>query len=304
VVGGNGFIGANLSRALVRCYGSEEVGIVSRTRPLFDVSKYFPAEQFLSGNVEEVFDYIFVLWSTVLPTTSLDERELLQEVQNLSKLIRLCAERCTTSLIYTSSGGAIYGTQAHVPISENALLYPTSSYGLVKLFGEQLVARESERTGVSGCSLRISNPYGPGQVATRGIGVVDRFIRAAINLETAMVFGDPAQTFRDFIFISDVVKSMTVAAEKCLTGTYNLGSGIATSLLSLIDLIEISTGKSLSLSVESSRPFDPKSNQLDIEKFTSLAGPANFVSLPEGIELTVEAYSSSTNHGERRTKNM
>jgi UDP-glucose 4-epimerase len=283
VVGGNGFIGAKLSQALVHSFGSEEVGIVSRSQPRLGGCTYFPIEQFLNDDVDDRFDHVFVLWSTVLPTTGLNEAELLREVQSLSELIRLCAERCTTSLVYTSSGGAVYGTQAHVPIPESALLYPTSSYGLVKLFGEQLVARECERMGISGCSLRISNPYGPGQVATRGIGVVDRFIRAALNFDTATVFGDPGKTFRDFIFISDVVKAMITAAEKSLTGTYNLGSGIGTSLLELIGVIESATGNGLSLRIESSRPFDPKSNQLDVKKFMDLTGQTNIVSLAEGI---------------------
>lgn len=136
-------------------------------------------------------------------------------------------------VVNTSTGGAIYGVADVVPTPESAPERPLAAYGTSKLCAEQYCAWFSRLHGLSTVTVRLANVYGPRQDPLGEAGVIAIFCDRLLAGESPTVFGDGAQT-RDFVFVGDVVRAQLAAAASAVTGTVNVGTGEATSVLELI----------------------------------------------------------------------
>jgi UDP-glucose 4-epimerase len=130
--------------------------------------------------------------------------------------VLLAAERMGAQVVFASSAAA---------------MVPASPYGVSKRAGELYCGISSADTTV----LRIANVYGPG-----GRGVIAKFADAARRGEPAVIYGDGLQT-RDYIHVEDVVRAMIHVAENRLTGAFNVGTGVETSVLALAYMLELKT---------------------------------------------------------------
>jgi UDP-glucose 4-epimerase len=130
-------------------------------------------------------------------------------------------------VVFSSTGGAIYG-ECPVPATEDAERRPLSPYGTSKLAGEEYLATWNRLHGTGHVALRFGNVYGPRQLAKLEGGVVAIFMDRLRAGETATIFGDGGQE-RDFVYVGDVVAAV-LAAEGGAAGTYNIGTGRATSV--------------------------------------------------------------------------
>ena len=110
--------------------------------------------------------------------------------------------------VYASSS-SIYGDNAAIPMREDALPQPVSPYGVTKLAAEQLCHLYFANHGVPAVAVRYFTVYGPRQ---RPDMAFHRFLRAAMNGEPIVLYGDGEQT-RDFTFVADAVAA-TIAAAK------------------------------------------------------------------------------------------
>ena len=142
-------------------------------------------------------------------------------------------------VVFTSSGGAIYG-ECDEPATEDHARVPLSPYAVSKLAGEEYVAGWNRLHGTGHVVLRLGNVYGPRQLPALEGGVVAIFLDRLARDETAEIFGDGAQV-RDFVHVSDVAVAFLRAAERG-TGTYNVGTGVATSILDLYRLCATAAG--------------------------------------------------------------
>jgi UDP-glucose 4-epimerase len=140
------------------------------------------------------------------------------------------ARAASARVVFTSSGGAIYG-ECEEPATEDHARLPLSPYAVSKLAGEEYIAAWNRLHGTSHVVLRLANVYGPRQIPELEGGVVAIFLNRLAGGETCSIFGDGAQV-RDFVHVGDVAAAFLRAAETG-TGTYNVGTGVATSVLDL-----------------------------------------------------------------------
>ncbi len=146
-------------------------------------------------------------------------------------------------VILTSSGAA-YGEQTHQPVSENAVMRPTSPYAVSKVSAEYYVQAIGALWKIESVALRIFNCYGPHQqLPPSHAPVIPRFLKQALSGGSLVVFGNGKQS-RDFVYIDDVVRALERAAttQNLDRAIINLGSGVDTTMTQLLDEIEALIG--------------------------------------------------------------
>jgi UDP-glucose 4-epimerase len=247
VSGGAGFIGSNLVDALLErgdrvtvldalTTGKREnlATAVDRGATLQVADVRDPAavgEVFAAARPEVVFHL----------AAQIDVRYSVEEpvedaVTNILGMIRvLDAARAAGArrLVYSSTGGALYGDTDVLPTPEDHPIRPLAPYGQSKYAGECYSALYSRLHGFPTVSLRYSNVYGPRQDVHGEAGVVAIFCGCLVEGRRPTVFGDGRQT-RDWIEVSDVVRANLLAADSDVTGSINIASGAETSVLDLI----------------------------------------------------------------------
>jgi UDP-glucose 4-epimerase len=134
-------------------------------------------------------------------------------------------------VVFASSGGAIYG-ECERPAREEDEPLPLSPYAASKLAGEVYLTTWNRLHGGDHVACRFANVYGPRQRPLLEGGVVAIFLERLREGRETEIFGDGSQT-RDFVFVEDVVEALLTAATAPATGVYNVGSGIATSVVEL-----------------------------------------------------------------------
>jgi UDP-glucose 4-epimerase len=134
-------------------------------------------------------------------------------------------------VVFASTGGAIYGECAE-PAGEDAPRRPLAPYGTSKLAAEEYLATYNRLHGTKHTALRYGNVYGPRQDPHGEAGVVAIFLGRLARGEAPRVFGDGRQE-RDYVYVGDAADAAVLAAEN-EAGTFNVGTGRATSVLELL----------------------------------------------------------------------
>jgi UDP-glucose 4-epimerase len=143
-----------------------------------------------------------------------------------------------TQVVFASTGGAIYG-ECEEPAPEDAPRRPLAPYGASKLAGEEYLAVYNRLHETQHSSLRYGNVYGPRQDPHGEAGVVAIFLGRLARGETPHIFGDGRQQ-RDYVYVGDVVEATLAAAGR--PGVFNVGTGVATSVLELLQACISVTG--------------------------------------------------------------
>lgn len=128
-------------------------------------------------------------------------------------------------IIFSSTGGAIYGEQDYFPADEAHPLRPLSPYGITKLCTEKYLFYYKEVHAVDHVILRYANVYGPRQNPHGEAGVVAIFASKMIRNEHPVINGDGKQT-RDYTFVGDVVKANVAALSYKGSNIFNVGTGV------------------------------------------------------------------------------
>ena len=259
VTGVAGFIGSHLAEELVQ-KGHKVVGIDSFTEfyprqlkennlfALQNKKEFRLIEGKLQDlNLEQVLsgaDYIFHLAAQAGVRTSWGEKFADYVDNNIvasQVLLESCKKLPLKKLVYASSS-SVYGEVDELPMREDMKLSPISPYGVTKLACEQLSSVYHKNYRIPVVILRYFTVYGPRQ---RPDMAFHRFLRAAINGETIVVYGDGSQT-RDFTYISDAIEATLAAAEKGKAGkVYNVGGGNRVSLKEALGVIKQVVGEKL-----------------------------------------------------------
>jgi UDP-glucose 4-epimerase len=245
VTGGAGFIGSHAAGALLA--RGDEVHVLD------DLSKgkreNVPAGAELHEmdirRPDEAFDavrpeLVLHLAAQADVRTSIERPDYDADVNVLGTLkILEAARRHGSRLVFSSTGGAIYG-ECKGPAPETAERQPLAPYGTSKLCGEEYLATWNRLYGTSHVSLRFGNVYGPRQEPHSEAGVVSIFMGLLHNGGTPRIYGDGRQT-RDYVFVGDVVGAMLAAADRD-GGVFNVGTGVETSVLELYEAIQRVSG--------------------------------------------------------------
>ena len=153
------------------------------------------------------------------------------------KIVENCYKHGVKKLIYSSTGGAIYGEPPELPVDESTAPRPISNYGVSKFQGEQFIELYHKLHNVNYCILRYANVYGPRQDGNGEAGVIPIFATLIQDGKQPTIFGTGEQK-RDFISVHDVVRANMLAISNGKNSTYNIGSSVMYSVNQIYDLIK------------------------------------------------------------------
>jgi UDP-glucose 4-epimerase len=194
-------------------------------------------------------------------------------------------------VVFVSTGGAIYGEGdgQRLPLGETAPIAPLSAYGQSKFAAEGYLALYQRLYGLSTIALRLGNVYGPRQDPLGEAGVIAIFCGLLNSGGRPTVYGDGKQT-RDYIYVGDVVAAALAAATSRADGAVNIGTGVETDVLELVEALAKLGG------VESFEPEFAPARTGEVQRITLDAGRAAAeldwrpaVGLDEGLKLTLDA---------------
>ena len=205
--------------------------------------------------------------------------------------IQVCVLSGIKSFTFISSGGAVYGEPVHMPIREDHPLRPINSYGMTKMMVENYLRLLSAESDMSAVSLRISNPFGPGQTVNKGQGLIASILRSATTGTPVTVFGDGSAQ-RDYLYVDDAVDAIVRRLNtSLLREEINIASGVGRSVIDVIQAVERALGRSLEVQYRPGRPTDPALNVLDPSKAARLLGWSATTNFFEAVEHTVSQWN-------------
>jgi UDP-glucose 4-epimerase len=153
------------------------------------------------------------------------------------RLFEACRRAGVRRVLFASTGGALYGEpEGGRPATEDHPTHPVSPYGCAKLSIENYLYYYRMVHGFETQVFRYANVYGPWQDGSGEAGVVAIFIETILGERTPKIRGDGEQT-RDYVYVGDLVEAAARAVEQGGSGTWNLGTGIETSVRRLFDLL-------------------------------------------------------------------
>jgi UDP-glucose 4-epimerase len=207
------------------------------------------------------------------------------------RLLQKSLETGVQRFLFASTGGAIYGEPVEVPQTEQHPRKPLSPYGCAKLAVEHYLDYYREVHGMQTVALRYANVYGPRQNAHGEAGVIAIFARKMLRDEEVTINGSGEQT-RDYTFVEDVVAANVAAVEHALTGAWNVGTGIETSVNELHTLLADAARVTRAAKHGPAKTGEQMRSVLDGSRLRTLAKLAPPVALREGLERTVEWFRS------------
>jgi UDP-glucose 4-epimerase len=178
-----------------------------------------------------------------------------------------------------SSTNAVVGEVGRQTINPELPLRPLTPYGATKAAGEMLLSAYASSYGMSACSLRLTNVYGPGMGHKDSF--VARLMRAARAGSGVQLYGDGRQE-RDFVYVSDVVAAMLLVWRSSEGGTLIVGSGTSVTMLDLIDRIRTVTGRAIPIDQAPARQGEMTAVIVDLAAARRL-GYEPSVGLDEGL---------------------
>jgi UDP-glucose 4-epimerase len=202
-------------------------------------------------------------------------------------LLKAASAAGVRRFIFASSGGAIYGEPVEIPQRETHPTAPLSPYGCAKLSVEHYLHVYREVHGLPSVALRYANVYGPRQSTKGEAGVIAIFTRALLEGRTPVINGDGNQT-RDYVFVEDVVRANMAVTEHELTGAFNVGTGIETSVNALYDGLTRAIGAAQPVQHGPAKAGEQLRSVLDGSRLREQAKLPSPVKIDEGLERTVE----------------
>lgn len=291
VTGGAGFIGSYIVKYLVD-NGYQVIVVDNLFRgKLTNLSGYEDKIDFHNLdilNFEELrklvknSDGIFHQAALTSVPESFTQRDKYQNVNvNGTENIFKLGKEFGIKIVYASSS-SIYGNPKSIPIKENASRNPINPYGMTKL-EDEILAEQYSKLGVKIIGLRYFNVYGIGQTNDYA-GVITKFHEAIKSDNPPIVFGDGTQV-RDFISVEDVVKANLLSMQSSTNFAFlNIGTGIATSINDLANLMIKLSGKSF-VPIPANLPEgDVKESQADIHLAKQLVDWMFETNLEDGLK--------------------
>lgn len=211
-------------------------------------------------------------------------------IVNLLEAVRR-SERATR-VVFTSTGGAIYGDFNKPPNVETFSKDPDSPYAISKLASEYYLAYYGRQHGLEHVSVRFGNVYGPRQDPHGEAGVVAIFCSRLLEGKPLTVYGDGEQT-RDYVYVGDVAGAVFRGATfdpppagTVDTRSYNVGTGVGTSVIELARLLQQAARTNAEIVFAPRRAGELQESVLNVDKARDVLGWKPEVSLADGLART------------------
>lgn len=309
VTGGLGFIGSNLSARLVE--RGAKVTVVDNMIPrlggnLFNVKEIADRIHLNFSDVRDGHsmdylvkdhEYIFHLAGQVNHVDSI--RNPIQDLDINCRGTLVLLESCRkynrdVKIIFAGTRGE-YGSSVRLPVGEDHPTNPKGIYAVTNLTAEKMVLVYQDVHKISGSCLRITNTYGPRhQMAHDEYGVLNWFVRKAIDDEVIPVFGD-GRILRDFLYVDDLVDCFLQVAlcEAAYGEVFNVGTGVPISFIDLAKKIVQVAGQgkvTFAEFTQERKEVEPGDYYTDISKIRRTVGWEPGTGLEEGLRKTIDFY--------------
>jgi UDP-glucose 4-epimerase len=194
-------------------------------------------------------------------------------------------------IIFSSTGGAIYGEPKKIPADEKTPPVPLSPYGLSKLLGEEIIKFYARQYGFKYLILRYPNVYGQRQNPKGEAGVVAIFVGLMESGKRPTIFGDGTKA-RDYVYVEDIVRANMIALKRGGNETVNLGWGKKITDQTIFDIIADELNFKMKPIYAPYRKGEVYQIALDAGKAKKILGWKPLINLKEGIGKTVKSFSS------------
>lgn len=307
ITGGAGFIGSSLADSIVKEEPDSVIYIVD------DLSmgkmENLPISQqvhFIKGSVTDIslmtrlltdvsFTTIFHLAAVASVADSVARPVETHQVNfdSVFLLLELIRENQNhlQRLVFSSSA-AVYGDEPTLPKKEESVIRPLTPYAVDKFAAERYVLNYAHLYQVPTSAVRFFNVYGPKQNPKSPYSgvisiLVDRYKKILAGDKASFtLFGDGSQS-RDFVYVEDVLQALKLVAKspESLGEVYNVGTGKASDLLTLIQTMDEALDLHLPVDKKESRSGDIKDSLADISKIKALGYTPHYT-----IEKGLKAY--------------
>ena len=310
VTGGAGFIGSNLTRALLS--GGNRVRVLDnfltgkRENLAGLAAVHGESFELQEGDIRDlaavrkaVEGIDFVLHQGALPSVprSVADPALSNEINVAGTVnVLLAARDAGVRRVVFAASSSAYGDTPELPKRESMTPNPKSPYAAQKLAGEHYTRIFYEVYGLETVSLRYFNVFGPRQdPQSTYAAVIPRFITCVLRGEPPTVYGDGLQT-RDFTYIDNVVQANLAACaapKAACGGVFNIACGERVSLLDILEIVYGLAGKRVAPKFEPSRAGDVRDSLADITKARDVVGYDPKVAFRDGLRKTFEWFGGA-----------
>lgn len=294
ITGAGGFLGSALAVELARrgtdfrCLGPQR-----RTGGPFEKRDWMIGSvadaELLREGLKDV-STVFHLASRSTPASASADPwgDMNESVRGIVVLLEECVRADVERVVFSSSGGTVYGDKGDVSLSEDLRPEPRSAYGINKLAVEHYLLLFNYKCGMRNVTLRVGNPYGPFQHGRNNQGIVSLFLQKILAGDEIHVFGD-GMLFRDYVYSEDVAGAFVAAADYDGDDEIiNIGTGRSRSVIDVIRSIEEETNLSAKIRHMPGRSFDVVHNRLDIGLARRILDWVPTVEWQEGLARTAK----------------
>ena len=205
-------------------------------------------------------------------------------------LLKACVDHGVRKVIFSSTGGALYGEPDVVPAGEDHPVRPLSPYGTGKFAFEQYLGTFRRTFGLDYTVLRYANIYGARQDYAAEEGRVIAIFAGRMLAGRPLTIDGTGEQSRDMLHVGDVAMANLAVLEKGSGGTFHISTGIAVTVNDLYRKLALLTDYRLKPNYGPSRKGDVYRIALDNERARRELGWEPRVNLEEGLSLTVDYF--------------
>ena len=302
VTGGAGFIGSHVADALL-ANGHQVVALddLSSGRrenlpgkarlEVLDVRSKAVGELF----AREKFDAVMHLAAQIDVRRSVADPAFDADVNvgGTLNLLEAARKHGTRRVVFSSTGGAIYGEQDVFPATESHPQRPLSPYGCAKAACELYLGYYQAQYGLEYVALRYANVYGPRQNPHGEAGVVAIFCEKLLAGAASTIYGDGLQT-RDFVYVGDVARANVLALESSVRGeAINIGTGVETDIVTVYRHLAKAAGVDKPPAHAAGKPGEQRRSVIDPAKAARALRWTPQTALAQGLAQTMEWFKQS-----------
>jgi len=279
ITGGLGFVGSNIAKRFAL---DHEITVIDDLSfgSLENIPKdcSIQIKRFQEADFDEYDILIHCATSNIIYA---QDHPIETFMNNANDTIQLF-ERFKGYIIYTSTA-SVYGDAQNLPTKESDDIKVSNAYDASKRCAEKFLQLRGNYT-----TLRLSNVYGPGQLASNPYcGVIGRFIEDIANDKQITIFDDGMQT-RDFTYIDDVVNAVALCLDTNFDAEINISGGEETSVEQLSHYLHYLLDKPICAKYVGGRSIDSIQRRwLDCTNAELLLGWRPLTTLKEGLKQTI-----------------
>ncbi|MEZ8012913.1 MULTISPECIES: NAD-dependent epimerase/dehydratase family protein [Vibrio] len=313
VTGGAGAIGSNLIIMLSKLVGPHGKVVIldnlssSKTESNWNITPLTNV-MFVKGDVrsdvdmkrvfKEDIDIVFHLAAFFANQNSVDYPEISAEVDVIGqiKLLEYSRLASVSRFVYASSGCAVYGSSAQLPVKEDFIsMHLTTPYQVNKMTGEMYCNFYHHNYGLNTVNCRFFNSYGPGEIPGQYRNVIPNFIYWAMKKKPLPITGDGSET-RDFTYVLDLVQGLIKSGfyNDAIGENFNLSAGREISIADMAKAVNIAASNEDNIEFKPRRTWDTKKRMLACtDKAERLIGYKPMITFEEGFKENVQWFKDN-----------